>query len=62
MVFKKIVGGDRPKFDLSNPRVFEQVKKRAYELFCKKGHKHGNDISDWLEAERLVKKELELRG
>ena len=29
---------------------------RAFELYCQRGHQHGHDADDWLQAER------ELRG
>lgn len=31
------------------------IQKKAYELYEKRGHSHGNDWDDWLEAERLLK-------
>jgi hypothetical protein len=34
---------------------YSMVEKKAYELYEKRGHSHGKDIADWLEAERLVK-------
>jgi len=38
-----------------------RIQEKAYRLFEKRGYSHGNDWSDWLEAERLVKKELGIR-
>lgn len=32
-----------------------RIAQKAYELFEKRGRIHGNDLSDWFEAERLVK-------
>ncbi|MDD5006167.1 MAG: DUF2934 domain-containing protein [Candidatus Omnitrophica bacterium] len=32
-----------------------RIQKKAYELYVKRGYSHGNDWSDWFEAERLVK-------
>jgi hypothetical protein len=34
----------------------ETIRLRAYELFLARGATHGNDLADWLNAER------ELRG
>lgn len=34
------------------------IQKKAHELFVKRGHKHGDDFKDWLEAEKIVKKQL----
>jgi hypothetical protein len=33
----------------------ELVEKVAYAIFERRGYSNGNDINDWLEAERLVK-------
>lgn len=33
------------------------IAKKAYELFAKRGYQHGNDMADWLEAERLVSRQ-----
>ena|SRR5882724_7771020 len=35
------------------------ISARAYDLFIKRGSRHGHDREDWLEAERLVHVELE---
>lgn len=32
----------------------EQIAQRAYELWLARGCAHGNDIGDWLEAERQL--------
>ncbi len=44
--------------NVSDQKVYEAIRKRAYELYCKRGRSHGNDMKDWLEAEKQVKKEL----
>ena len=46
--------------NISNDKVFEAIRKRAYELYLKRGATHGSDQADWLEAERQVKRELNL--
>lgn len=35
--------------------IAEQIRRRAYELYLKRGQAHGNDWADWLQAEREVK-------
>jgi hypothetical protein len=35
-----------------------RVAEKAYELYEKRGHTHGHDLGDWLEAERLVLAEM----
>ena len=32
----------------------EQIEKRAYALWLTGGCRHGNDVSDWLQAEQEV--------
>jgi hypothetical protein len=33
----------------------ECIKKKAYELWDKEGHKQGRDLDYWLKAEKAVK-------
>jgi hypothetical protein len=33
----------------------DEIRRRAYELYVSRGAADGNDLSDWLEAERLVR-------
>jgi hypothetical protein len=35
----------------SNP-TYEDIARRAYELFVERGGQHGGDVDDWLRAER----------
>ncbi len=32
----------------------EDIQRKAYELFQRRGGLHGQDLSDWLEAEKLL--------
>lgn len=61
-MFEKNKGEKRNKsaLNISNDKLFELIKKRAYDIYCRKGHSHGHDMKDWLEAEKQVKKELGL--
>lgn len=36
----------------------EKIAKRAYELWLKRGCRHGCDMQDWLDAEAEVKAEV----
>lgn len=36
-------------------QLTDMVRKKAYELYEKRGHKPGHSMDDWLEAERIVK-------
>jgi hypothetical protein len=33
----------------------DEIRRRAYELYVSRGAADGDDLSDWLEAERLVR-------
>lgn len=33
----------------------EMIRKKAYELFEKRGKKPGHAMDDWLEAERIIR-------
>lgn len=45
----------------SSSEINSMISKKAFELFKKRGLKHGNDRGDWFEAEKQVKRELGLR-
>lgn len=38
----------------------QRIRKRAQEIFEKRGRTAGHELEDWLSAERQVKKELRL--
>ena len=33
---------------------YEDVARKAYDLFLARGAQHGDDVGDWLEAERQL--------
>ena len=36
-------------------QLTDMIRKKAYELYEKRGKKQGRDMDNWLEAERIVK-------
>ena len=34
--------------------LLEEIELRAYEIYLRRGAAHGNDLDDWLQAERQV--------
>jgi len=34
-----------------------QIAKRAYELDERQGHREGHAVQDWLQAERVIRKD-----
>lgn len=39
----------------------DRIRRKAYELFEKRGHISGNDLADWFEAEKAVDGEIKRR-
>lgn len=48
------------KTGITKEKLLEEIEKKAYELFVARNGKHGSDLQDWLEAEKLVKKKYKL--
>jgi len=43
------------RLSASQEQMNDMIRKKAYELFEKRGRKQGHAMNDWLEAERIVK-------
>jgi hypothetical protein len=39
---------------VSRPDAAERIASRAYEIYLARGGNHGQDLEDWLEAERQM--------
>jgi len=39
-------------------QMTDMIRKKAYELYEKRGKKSGQDMNNWLEAERIVKEKI----
>ncbi len=39
----------------SNDELFNEITKLAYQFYVDRGYSHGNDMEDWIRAERIVK-------
>ena len=46
---------DLPAADLPSDETEHEIRIRAYELYLSRGSADGDDLSDWLEAERIVR-------
>lgn len=53
-------GGNRNPSILSGDEIFERVRKKAYEIYSSRDRSAGDQISDWLTAEKQVRSELRL--
>ena len=43
---------------MSQDQLTDMIRKKAFELYEKRGRKGGNSLANWLEAERIVKASL----
>ena len=57
---KKVLSLDNEN-RVSREEFMQLVQKKAYEIYEKRDCKSGNDLEDWLNAERLVKEDLGMK-
>jgi hypothetical protein len=43
---------NKPVATAEPPRIEEEIRKRAYELFEARGREEGHDLDDWFRAEK----------
>jgi hypothetical protein len=48
-----------PQIDLQH--FLDEVRKRAYEIFLQRGASYGNDLDDWLKAEKEIKQKYGIK-
>jgi len=51
--FMKTVNATARSVRLHSPDVMRRIAEKAYSLWEQHGRPHGNDLQDWLEAERI---------
>lgn len=60
---KNKVGSNSSFSSLIDPADSEALQQRiaekAYALFLERGAAHGDDVTDWLQAERIIQEELD---
>ena len=39
-------------------QLTDMIRKKAYELYEKRGKKSGQDMNNWLEAEKIIKQKV----
>ena len=52
---KQNIFGSASWRDLSQDELNQMIQKKAYELYEKRGRVGGNEWSNWLEAEKIIK-------
>ena len=60
MAAKKVFVAPAIKSEISKEKLLKEIEKKAYEIFLKRNGKDGNDLTDWLEAEKIVKKQYKV--
>lgn len=58
MKTKKKTNSKKTQKNIRTDELNQMIEKKAYELYEKRGSVHGNDVEDWAEAERIVKRNL----
>ena len=49
---------NNPRMSIPQDQLTDMIRKKAYELYEKRGKKSGQDMNNWLEAERIVKQKI----
>ena len=49
-----------PALDKTTELSHLEIAGRAFEIFCERGCQHGHDVDDWLQAERELKRSVEM--
>jgi len=59
----KKTGGVKPvtRIDIAPDQLVAEIRKRAHEIFLKRGPGPGSDLDDWLKAEREVKEKYGIK-
>lgn len=50
--------GPEPRVAVDPEALRPRIREKAYKLFLQRGGSHGQDLDDWLEAERIVLREI----
>lgn len=45
---------------ISQDQLFDEITQLAYQFYVDRGYQTGNDMDDWLKAERIVKSKYSL--
>jgi len=46
---------DKTETSIPQDQLTNMIRKKAYELYEKRGRKPGRDMDNWLEAEKMIK-------
>ena len=46
------------RMSIPQDQLTDMIRKKAYELYEKRGKKSGQGMNNWLEAERMIKQKI----
>jgi hypothetical protein len=49
---------EAPNDETNSPEREELIRRRAYELFLERGQTSGQELDDWLQAEREIESKI----
>lgn len=49
---------NKTQMSIPQDKLTDMIRKKAYELYEKKGKKQGRDMDNWLEAERIIRQRV----
>jgi len=58
MTSKNASNAPSAKNSIGKEKLLKEIEKKSYELFLKRNGRHGDDLQDWLDAEKIVKKQF----
>ena len=56
-IIDNLTGSKSSSPKLTDAQLRDLIAKRAYEVFKKRGSRPGNALSDWVEAEKEIRRE-----
>jgi len=49
---------NKSRISISQDQLTDMIRKKAHELYEKSGKKPGRDMENWLEAEKIIKRNI----
>ena len=57
-IVKEGNGKSLAETSFSAEAIYQKIQERAYRIFEQRGYSHGNDVTDWLQAEKEIIAEI----
>ena len=52
---RDVIASEEVRIEVLEGPSYDQIQQRAYEIYVNRGGTHGQDLEDWLQAERELK-------